>query len=189
MFKITWHDCSWRQIMTSHQKWRHHFIWSWNCTHKRWISKNADQAFLARVFCLILQRPCFWLIFSIFSKLEPKTFKIPTIFISNYFGRQNPEILLLLLWTTTQIDLKFSEHLQGIKVYSQKYGFLMTVFWLKVMAQNHSKSVFFQFFIFWSVKYTQNIVTSSNLLSKLIWTIVKTFTKFHCYAVSIEGVI
>ena len=153
--------------MTSHQKWRHQLIWS-----------------------------CFWLIFSIFSKLGAKTFWILMIFYFQLLWLAKPRIIIITfinfrtlkgicVWTTTRIDLKFSGHLQGINVYSQKYGFLMAVFWLKVMGQNNSKSVFFQFFIFWSVKYIQ-IVTSSNFLGKLIWTIVKTFTKFHCYAVSLS---
>ena len=68
----TWHDCSWRQMMTSYQKLRHHLIWSWNYTPKHEIFKNADQAFLAGVLSLILQKSCFCFSFDIILKLEPK---------------------------------------------------------------------------------------------------------------------
>ena len=93
----TWHDCSWRLMMTSWQKWRHHLFWSLNYTPKREILKNADQAFLAAVFSLIFQKSSFWLIFNIISKLKPKKIRVPTIFISHCFGQQNAELLLLLL--------------------------------------------------------------------------------------------
>ena len=52
------------------------------------------------------------------------------------------------------------------------------MFQLKVIAQNPSKSAFFQFFKFWSAKYTQIVVTSSGYVQTLIPTIVNRFTKF-----------
>ena len=95
----------------------------------------------------------------------------------------------ICVWMTTRIDLIFSEDLQGIEIYSKKYGFYITMFWLKAMAQNPSKSRFFQFFRFWSVKYIHNNMMSSNLFWKLIWSFVKTFAKFHYHAISVKRVI
>ena len=134
-----WYDCSWRQMRTSYQKWRHHLIWSWNYTPKREIFKNADQAFLAEVFSLFLQKSIFWLIFNIISKLEPKKFKVLTIFYFALLWPTKRRIIIITfinfetlkaicVWTTTQIDLKFWGYLQGIRIYSQIYGFLIIMF-------------------------------------------------------------
>ena len=153
--------------------------------------KNADQAFMAGVFCLILQKSCFLLIFSIFSKLGPNAFWIPAIFYFQLLWLKKPRIIIITfinfrtlkaicVWTTTWIDLKFSGHLQGIKIYSQKYGFLMSMFWLKVMTQNPSKPPFFQSFSFWSLKYTHYRWRHQTFFRNLIWrSILKTFAKFH----------
>ena len=93
----TWHYCFWRQVMTLYRKLRHHLICSWNYTPKRSKSKNADQAFLAAVFCLILQKSCFLFIFSIVSKLEPKKFWFPTIFYSPLLWPSKRRIIIITL--------------------------------------------------------------------------------------------
>ena len=162
--------------------------------------KNADQVFLAGVFCLILQKSCFWLIFSIVSKLGSKTFGVSAIFYFQLLWPAKPRIIIITfinfrtlkaicVWTTTRIDLKFSEHLQGIKVYSQKYGFFYdSVFTKRYGSKLLKIGVFSVFHILVCKIYTLHS-DAIKLFSKVIWTIVKTFTKFHCYDVSIEGVI
>ena len=135
----TLHNCSWGQIMTSHKKWRHHLIWSWNYTPKREILKNADQAFLAEVFTLFFQKSCFWIFFNIISKLEAKIIKVLTIFYFALLWPTKRRIIIITfinfetlraicVWSTTRIDLKFWGYLQGIRIYSQKYGFLISMF-------------------------------------------------------------
>ena len=60
---------------------------------------------------------------------------------------------------------------------------------LKVIAQNASKPLCFQFFTVWSVKYTHHIVTSLDYVWKVILGISNIFAKFHCLIKSITGVI
>ena len=150
-------------MMTSCKKWRHKTIWSWKYTLLKFVLKNADQAILGEIFCLIRQKWRFWLILSIIFQFPSKKFRIPTIFYLHYFRWQNPDIIIITfayfqtlnvicVWTPTRIDLKFSGDLYNTKIYSQKPGFCITMFSLKVIAQNHSKSLFFRFFKFWSVK-------------------------------------
>ena len=100
--------------------------------------KNVDQAFLARVFSLILQKSCFWLINSIVLKLGPNKFRVQTIFYFPLQWQAKPRIIIITfinfrtlkaicVWTTTRINVKLSGHLQGIKIYSQKHCFVMTI--------------------------------------------------------------
>ena len=98
-------------------------------------------------------------------------------------------LIIIYVWTAAWFNLKLSGNVKSIKIYSLKYGFYICMFQLKVIAQNPSKSAFFQFFKFWSVKYTRIVVTSSNCVQTLTQTIVNRFTKFDCWIKSITAVI
>ena len=112
---------------------------------------------------------------SIVSRLEPKKFGVPTIFYSPLLWPAKRRIIIIHQFSNFKSYLRVNDNSDWLEIFreicSQKYGFYITMFWLKVMAQNPSKSLFFQFFRFWSVKYIHNN-TSSNLFRKLIWSVV-----------------
>ena len=180
-------------MMTSCKKLRHNTIWSWKYTLLKISLKNADQAFLSEIFCLIQQNWSFWLILRIIIQFSSKNWEFKQSFYLHYFNWQNPDIIIIIInfadfqslnvicvWTPTRIDLKFLRDLNSIKIYTQKSGFYRCILWLKVIAQNPSKLAIFMFFNIWSVKYTQTIVTSSIYFWKILLSILNMFTTFPC---------
>ena len=84
-------------MMTSCKKLRHNTNWSWRYTLLKFALKNADQAILGEILCLIRQKWRFWLILSIIFQFPSKKFRIPTIFFSCIILADKIQILLLLL--------------------------------------------------------------------------------------------
>ena len=57
--------------------------------------KNADQAFLSELFCLIQQNWCFWLILSIIFQFHRKNWEFQQFFYLHYFSWQNADIIII----------------------------------------------------------------------------------------------
>ena len=107
--------------------------------------------------------------FSLVWKLSLKTPR--KIAILANFGHLNQN----LKRTSGRMDVKLSGYAQDHRNYLWTAGFLKNIFRLKVMAQNHSKS---NFWVFWSVKYTGDHMTSSYCMCRyfnLLWTSMQSF--------------